>query len=41
VDYSAGKDGALVAYRWEGEDTLSAASFVTSHDAVSGREQFL
>ncbi|MBN8443168.1 MAG: metallophosphoesterase [Thauera sp.] len=28
VDYSAGKGGALVAYRWNGESTLAAANFV-------------
>lgn len=27
VDYSAGKGGPLVAYRWEGEDTLDASNF--------------
>jgi hypothetical protein len=27
VDYSAGKDGALVAYRWDGEDVLSDSKF--------------
>lgn len=27
VDYSAGKGGELVAYRWNGEQTLSAANF--------------
>ncbi len=31
VDYSAGKGGALVAYRWDGESTLDAARFVASH----------
>ncbi|MDT3679250.1 MAG: metallophosphoesterase [Burkholderiaceae bacterium] len=31
VDYSAGKGGALVAYRWDGEPMLDAARFVTSH----------
>ena len=30
VDYSAGKGGALVAYRWNGEPTLSAANFVSA-----------
>lgn len=28
VDYSAGKDGSLVAYRWDGESRLSDRSFV-------------
>ena len=28
VDYSAGKDGPLVAYRWEGESVLSQKGFV-------------
>lgn len=28
VDYSAGKGGPLVAYRWEGESTLEERSFV-------------
>jgi hypothetical protein len=28
VDYSVGKGGALVAYRWEGEPELKAAQFV-------------
>ena len=31
VDYSAGGDGPLVAYRWEGESVLSDAGFVASH----------
>ena len=31
VDYSAGGDGPLVAYRWEGELVLSDAGFVASH----------
>jgi hypothetical protein len=30
VDYSAGKGGPLVAYRWEGEPELSASSFVST-----------
>lgn len=30
VDYSAGKDGPLVAYRWNGEARLTDAAFVTS-----------
>ncbi len=30
VDYSAGKDGPLVAYRWEGESELKNAHFVSS-----------
>lgn len=29
VDYSAGKGGALVAYRWEGESQLEAARFAS------------
>jgi len=29
VDYSAGKDGPLVAYRWEGEPDLAASGFWT------------
>ena len=33
VDYSAGNGGALAAYRWEGESTLRASSFVSSHKA--------
>mgnify|MGYP000057643949 CR=1 FL=1 len=28
VDYSAGKGGPLVAYRWYGEDTLHCQNFV-------------
>ena len=32
VDYSAGKGGPLVAYRWEGEDILDTARFVNSAD---------
>jgi hypothetical protein len=28
VDYSAAKDGPLVAYRWNGEQDLDAANFV-------------
>jgi len=31
VDYSAGKGGPLVAYRWDGEPTLDAGKFETSH----------
>ena len=31
VDYSAGAEGALVAYRRDGEPTLEAARFVASH----------
>lgn len=31
VDYSAGKDGPLVAYRWDGETELSAEKFIGSH----------
>ncbi|WP_250481203.1 metallophosphoesterase [Caballeronia sp. GAOx1] len=30
VDYSAGKGGPLVAYRWSGELALSSANFVSS-----------
>jgi hypothetical protein len=30
VDYSAGKGGPLVAYRWDGESELSAGSFVST-----------
>ena len=30
VDYSAGKGGPLVAYRWSGEERLSSKNFVTS-----------
>lgn len=30
VDYSAGKGGALIAYRWDGETVLDNAKFVTS-----------
>ena len=30
LDYSAAKDGPLVAYRWDGEDVLDAARFVCS-----------
>ena len=30
VDYSAGKGGPLVAYRWEGEPTLHHSGFVTT-----------
>jgi hypothetical protein len=30
VDYSAGKDGPLVAYRWEGELVLDARGFVST-----------
>lgn len=30
VDYSAGKDGPLVAYRWGGETELSSSQFVLS-----------
>ena len=32
VDYSAGKGGPLVAYRWRGEPVLRAAGFCTSRD---------
>ncbi|MDH6149327.1 MULTISPECIES: metallophosphoesterase [Paraburkholderia] len=31
VDYSAGKGGPLVAYRWSGETELSSGHFVLSH----------
>jgi hypothetical protein len=31
VDYSAGKGGPLVAYRWDGEPTLDASHFVQSN----------
>jgi hypothetical protein len=31
VDYSAGKRGPLVAYRWNGESLLNDSGFVTSH----------
>jgi hypothetical protein len=30
VDYSAGKGGALVAYRWSGEETLEPGNFMAS-----------
>lgn len=30
LDYSAGRDGPLVAYRWQGEATLDAAHFCSS-----------
>ena len=30
VDYSAGNDGPLVAYRWTGESTLSNENFISS-----------
>lgn len=32
VDYSAGKGGPLVAYRWDGEATLDESKFVTTDD---------
>jgi hypothetical protein len=32
VDYSAGKDGPLVAYRWDGESRLSDRNLVTTDD---------
>ncbi|SAK84628.1 Bis(5'-nucleosyl)-tetraphosphatase PrpE [asymmetrical] [Caballeronia hypogeia] len=32
VDYSAGKGGPLVAYRWSGESILSSANFESSGD---------
>jgi hypothetical protein len=28
VDFSAGRGGPLVAYRWDGEDTLSDDKYV-------------
>jgi len=31
VDYSAGKGGPLVAYRWNGESELHDGGFVSSH----------
>ncbi|MGF6872178.1 metallophosphoesterase [Paraburkholderia sp. MM5477-R1] len=31
VDYSAGKGGPLVAYRWSGEQELTSSQFVLSH----------
>jgi hypothetical protein len=31
VDYSAGKDGPLVAYQWQGESVLDASSFAAAH----------
>ena len=30
VDYSAGKGGPLVAYRWEGETELHGGGFVST-----------
>ena len=30
VDYSAGKGGALVAYRWDGESNLDSRNFVSA-----------
>jgi hypothetical protein len=30
VDYSAGKGGSLVAYRWDGEAILSEKNFVST-----------
>ena len=30
VDYSAGRNGPLVAYRWDGESKLSASKFIAS-----------
>lgn len=30
LDYSAAKEGPLVAYRWDGESTLSTANFVSA-----------
>jgi len=41
VDYSVGKGGSLVAYRWEGEATLSASSFVSSHEVTDSPKQSL
>jgi len=34
VDYSAGKNGPLVAYRWSGESALSDKNFVLSHEIL-------
>ena len=33
VDYSAGRDGPLVAYRWSGEARLDARNFVAARAA--------
>jgi hypothetical protein len=41
VDYSAGKGGSLVAYRWEGEATLSASSFVSAHEVTGSTRMTL
>jgi hypothetical protein len=35
VDYSAGKGGPLVAYRWEGEPELSADHFVSTEPTIT------
>lgn len=34
VDYSAGKGGPLVAYRWSGESILNNKNFVLSYDEI-------
>ncbi len=31
LDFSAGKEGPLVAYRWDGEAELSSAKMVSVH----------
>jgi hypothetical protein len=33
LDFGAGLDGPLVAYRWDGERELSAGKFILSHTA--------
>ncbi len=33
LDFSAGKDGPVVAYRWDGEQKLNRTKFVTSRDS--------
>jgi len=33
VDYSAGKGGPLVAYRWDGESVLDTRGFVSGNVA--------
>jgi hypothetical protein len=38
VDYSAGKGGPLVAYRWDGEKELDSSKFVTSPPSSSVAE---
>lgn len=30
LDFSGGLDGPLVAYRWDGEQTLSSGKFVST-----------